>query len=382
MCSADKIKVVLLQELHNDLFAETVTDSALVRFPVGFHICRIRPEEIVEQSVVRNVGGAGDVANVVHVAERRTKTAVDAEDLPSYNRGNGQGVERIHKGLPNLDVAPSLTLVVEAVDACDVGTLVVPAQEEEVLGVADLVAEEQENCLQTLFAAVDVVTKEEEVAVGWEAAHLKHADQVGVLAVHVTDDFHGRRQFKQCWLRQEDFASSVADSSDFCILEADGLCDLAGVSSIHKTLDHIVDVGILERSDFGVVRRGGGLVKLVDEGECGSGALSRCSSSLFRFFQNRRSRVFAMSVMCAAAWWCVGHRINFSTALCLGDVAVRVLDRCRGCGGRRRVRRVGVLDAFFACVRLKHGVSLRSAAGGRLYTLCIRSLVCGSISKS
>lgn len=45
------------------------------------------------------------------------------------------------------------TLVVEAVDAVDRGALVVAAQQEEVLGVLDLVSQQQADRLQTLCAA-------------------------------------------------------------------------------------------------------------------------------------------------------------------------------------------------------------------------------------
>jgi hypothetical protein len=65
---------------------------------------------------------------------------------------------------------------------------VVAAQQEEVLGVLDLVAEEQQDRLEALLAAVDVVAEEEVVGRGREAAHLKEPDQVRILPVDVADD--------------------------------------------------------------------------------------------------------------------------------------------------------------------------------------------------
>ena len=53
----------------------------------------------------------------------------------------GQGGRRT-EALPNLDVAPPLALVIEPVDAGDVGGLVVAAKQEKVLGVLDLVAKQ------------------------------------------------------------------------------------------------------------------------------------------------------------------------------------------------------------------------------------------------
>jgi hypothetical protein len=50
---------------------------------------------------------------------------------------------------------------------------VVAAEEEEVLRVLDLVRQEETNSLEALLATVDVVTQEEVVCFGWEAAVLE-----------------------------------------------------------------------------------------------------------------------------------------------------------------------------------------------------------------
>jgi len=78
-----------------------------------------------------------------------------------------------------------LTLVVEAVDAVDGGTLVVASQQEEVLGVFDLVRQQQADGLQRLLPSVHVVSQEQVVGFGGEAAILKEPQQVCVLSVDV-----------------------------------------------------------------------------------------------------------------------------------------------------------------------------------------------------
>lgn len=50
------------------------------------------------------------------------------------------------------------TLVIEAVDAVDAGTLVVATQDEEVLWILDLVRHQQADGLQALLASVNVVS--------------------------------------------------------------------------------------------------------------------------------------------------------------------------------------------------------------------------------
>lgn len=108
------------------------------------------------------------------------------EDLLVDDGSNRKAVEAVGEGLPQLDVVPSLALVVEAVDAVDRGALVVAAQNEEVLGVFNLVCEEQANGLKGLLATVYVVAEEEVVGLWWETAIFEETEQVVVLAVNIT----------------------------------------------------------------------------------------------------------------------------------------------------------------------------------------------------
>ena len=62
----------------------------------------------------------------------------------------------------------------------------IPAQEEEVLGVFDLVGQQKADGLQGLLAPIHVVAEEEVVGLGREAAVLKQPQQVCVLTVDVT----------------------------------------------------------------------------------------------------------------------------------------------------------------------------------------------------
>jgi hypothetical protein len=102
---------------------------------------------------------------------------VHGEDLLVNDGGNGQAVEAVGEGLPQLNVVSSLALIVETVDAVDRGTLVVTAEDEEVLGVLDLVGEKQADGLERLLATVDVVTEEEVVGLRRETTVLEQTQE-------------------------------------------------------------------------------------------------------------------------------------------------------------------------------------------------------------
>lgn len=88
----------------------------------------------------------------------------------------------------------TLTLVVEAVDAVDGGTLVVAPEQEEVLGVFDLVRQQQADGLQRLLPSVHVVAQEQVVGLWREAAVLEEPQQVCVLSVDITWRTERRRR--------------------------------------------------------------------------------------------------------------------------------------------------------------------------------------------
>lgn len=136
--------------------------------------------------------GAHDTANLLHRVEIGAQTTVHGEDLLVNDGSNGKAVEAVGESLPELDVVSALALIVETVDTVDRGTLVVSTQNEEVLGVLDLVGKEKANGLERLLATVDVVTEEKIVGLRRETAVFEETQKVIVLAVDITADLRGR----------------------------------------------------------------------------------------------------------------------------------------------------------------------------------------------
>jgi uncharacterized protein YqiB (DUF1249 family) len=118
---------------------------------------------------------------------------VHREDLLIDNSGNRETVEAVGERLPQLDVITTfaythqltivdpaqphktLTFIIESIDSVDGSTLVISAEDEKVFWVFDLVCEQQANRLERLLSSVDVVTKEQIVRLGREAAVLEEA---------------------------------------------------------------------------------------------------------------------------------------------------------------------------------------------------------------
>ena len=86
-----------------------------------------------------HVGRSHHAADLLHRIEIRAQPAMHGENLLVDDSGDGKAVEAISEGLPQFDVVPSLAFVVKAIDTVDGGALVVPAEDEKVLRVLDLV---------------------------------------------------------------------------------------------------------------------------------------------------------------------------------------------------------------------------------------------------
>lgn len=217
MGAADQVHIVLLQEARHDVRPERETNTSIILTPAGDVLVGVRPQQVTQQTAVRNlhprvstnivvwicvpkeklhdergkvtyVSGAHNPTNLLHRVQVWAQATVHGEDLLVNDGGNRQAVEAISKCLPQLDIVPTLALVVETVNAVDRGALVITAQNEEVLGVLDLVRQQEADGLKRLLATVNVVTKEEVVCLWRETAVLEQPQKIIVLPMNVTAD--------------------------------------------------------------------------------------------------------------------------------------------------------------------------------------------------
>jgi hypothetical protein len=73
---------------------------------------------------------------------------VHANDLIVNHGATGEAVEGVAELLPHLDGEAAATLVVKSVDAINASAFMVPPEQEEVLGVLDLIGKQQAHNFQ------------------------------------------------------------------------------------------------------------------------------------------------------------------------------------------------------------------------------------------
>ena len=87
------------------------------------------------------------------------------------------------------------TLVIKTVEFVDFGGLMVTPEEEEVLGILDLVAKEEHDGFDGLLAPVDIVTQKQVVFFGRIASIIEYLQQILELPVDVTHNLDRSLQF-------------------------------------------------------------------------------------------------------------------------------------------------------------------------------------------
>ena len=98
----------------------------------------------------------------------------------------------------------------------------VPPQNEEILGILDLVRQEQTDRLEALLASIHIVAEEEVIGFGRESAVLEQTQQIVVLPVDVAADLDRSFEFEQDRLVDEDLARPRAQVSDLVLGQLHG----------------------------------------------------------------------------------------------------------------------------------------------------------------
>jgi hypothetical protein len=99
---------------------------------------------------------------------------------------DGKAVETIGESLPKFNVIAALAFIIESINTINGGALMVSTEEEEVLGVLNLIGQEEANSFQRLLAAVDVISQEEVVSIGWETAIFEKSKEIIILSMNIT----------------------------------------------------------------------------------------------------------------------------------------------------------------------------------------------------
>ena len=164
--------------MFDDGLTESVGDATVILAPATLSLLGVRPQQVTEKTVLGNFCGPSDLLQLCHGDKLRRETAVHAEDLVVDEGRDGHAVEDILELLPDANGISALAFIIESVNTIDLATFVIASQKEEVLLELGLVGKKQDNSLEGVLSSVNVITEEQIVGLGREAAVLKESEQV------------------------------------------------------------------------------------------------------------------------------------------------------------------------------------------------------------
>eukprot|EP00449_Zooxanthella_nutricula_P004904 CAMPEP_0198522210 /NCGR_PEP_ID=MMETSP1462-20131121/21401_1 /TAXON_ID=1333877 /ORGANISM="Brandtodinium nutriculum, Strain RCC3387" /LENGTH=176 /DNA_ID=CAMNT_0044251867 /DNA_START=136 /DNA_END=662 /DNA_ORIENTATION=+ len=168
--------------------AKDEADAPVVLGPARNVLVWVGPQQVADQPGVWHVRRADELPDLVHVRQLGRQAAVHADDFFVDEPAHWQAIEDVAEVFPQLDVVPSLALIVEAVNPGDRRALMVSAQQEKILWIFGLVGEHQRDRFEGLLAPVDVIAQEDVIALWGEEAVLEDAQEIVVLPVDVPAD--------------------------------------------------------------------------------------------------------------------------------------------------------------------------------------------------
>jgi hypothetical protein len=214
--SADQVEGV--KELSRGLQPEGIAGAKVAGLPSLCDGVGVRSEEVTDEARVGDGGGPRDTANAVEGIEVGGDTALDAEYLSIDDRRQLRAVEDGRERLPDICVVMRDTLRLEPEIPIHRPALVVAAQKEEAVRVQHFVGKKEADTLNSLRAAVDVVTEEKICCCWWIFTQLEDAEQVVVLPVDIAVDGDWGTQLEKRWLRKKDRAHSITQTTNSRLL--------------------------------------------------------------------------------------------------------------------------------------------------------------------
>ena len=119
MRPAYQVNVVLLVKSRHDLLTEGKGDTSVVLAPTLHVLVGVRPEEVAEEAGVRDVGRSHNPLDLLERAQLWAQSTVHTEDLLIYNSCDREAVETVSESFPQLNIVPTLALIIKTIDSVD-----------------------------------------------------------------------------------------------------------------------------------------------------------------------------------------------------------------------------------------------------------------------
>lgn len=125
MTTANEVQIIVLQELCNCIGAKNTRNPSITIVPTTYPRVGIRPKQITQETTIRNVRWPRNLINLVQPFEVGRKSSMHAKYLFTNEGRDRQAIKAFGKYLPQPNVEPPLTFIIESINTVDFGIFMV-----------------------------------------------------------------------------------------------------------------------------------------------------------------------------------------------------------------------------------------------------------------
>lgn len=173
MTSANKVKVILIQKISECTRPKSTRHPSVAFSPALNFGIRIRPKQITEETTIRNFDRSFNILYLIQSLQFRRETTVHTKYFVINECSYGQTVKAVSKYLPQPNIEPPFTFIVEPIYPVYLSFFMVSSQKMNFVGISYFVGQKQTYSLQTLLPSVNVVPQKQVVCSGRVAAIIK-----------------------------------------------------------------------------------------------------------------------------------------------------------------------------------------------------------------
>ena len=188
MGASHRFEPVLLYELVWYVLSKGVAGSAWRDTPART-VVWIWPQQVAHWAFMRYLNNTVNISDHVQGVQAGAQATMKAEDLIFNDSCQRKVVKEVRQVLPDVGIAVlSETLVIKAINLCDLSTFMITAENRDAFLKAYFEADEKCDGLHRVVSTIDVVTHEEVICIRWAATDLEKLHKIVELTVDIAAD--------------------------------------------------------------------------------------------------------------------------------------------------------------------------------------------------
>ena len=186
MRSCSQFEIVSSVELLWDVHTKGIASTSWWDAP-ACSLVWVTPQQIAHRSFMWHLLYSVQVLDLVKRLKRWRQPSMQWEYLILNYSSQGQLIKELGEVLPHVSIAIlALTLIIKAINLCDLSTLVITSQDSNPVSVSNFQCNQQCDRFDWVVSTIDVITHKQVIGIRAVATDLEQLDQIVELPMDVS----------------------------------------------------------------------------------------------------------------------------------------------------------------------------------------------------